>query len=556
MTEFTEQKKEDKIVHKNVINKAVHTFKNGVTLVYARQTIDSTTEATIGFRCGSQCDGDQHGLAHLLEHMLFMGLDKEKQNKYFKLAKQTDTYENAATSFDYISTDFNCPNSNLETIIKMESDILLGKKQFDPKVLENEKKVVLHEYDGRYDSETIAANIAELTGENYEELILKHNIKDEYAMIHDRLIGTPETLSTITPETLQNFIDKYFVSENMVISIVSSLPYEYIRSLVYQYYVSQVKSNPKNKVMPAKFFNTTFIRKNKLVQRHVENALEFDCKVFFKTPKYSPQDTKLFKFVDNFLFNEFSGLLMQELRLKKGLTYTSFMRSISFNDEGNKIKRFDILTNPENAVEAIKIFTTTLGKLVENGITQEDLDSFKLQMISKKERKSYVLDNSSERLFQKVIKGKEPFQKTAQMDFENLTVEKVNQYLKNTYGYSKVGIIFDGDLNKAQHVLTQEQLTAVVEAIYSEPAGTNYEGLLKDCLKEYQSHIIALPSLEEMTADFNLSQKALKKVQDQVIMQFPHALSASKKFTNSNKKHIANAYKTIKVDNSEEELSF
>lgn len=497
--------------NKEIILKKVHKFENGATLIYARQFISTTTEASIGFRCGAQCDGEQYGLSHLLEHMLSKGVAKEKQKEYQNLILQTDTYDNAITSLDFISTEFNCPSCNLNTIFNIESDILLGEKHFDTKVLENEKKVVLHEYDGCYDKDIYDGFIDEILGISQENLILTSSFINQFkgiTDIHQRLLGTAETLKDITPQTLQDYIDKYFVSENMIISVVSDLPYETILDYIQKYYISKVKSNPNNKVEPANFVEQTFTNEHKLVLSHKENAREFNCKVFFKTPKFEKKDSYLYMYLDNVLFNNFTGILMQKLREENGYTYTSYMSSIDFNEDGSNIKRFDILTSPENAIDAIKVFTTVLGKLIKEGISEKDLYNFKLKMLSREERR-VIYSYSSYRLFYNAISGKEPFPAPIKLDFENLSVDMVNDYLRKTYGMSNVGIIFDGDINKAQKILTEQELKQIENEIYSNPLGTDYVNVINNFAIEYNNGITPLPTLKEMLQDFNLAEKIL-----------------------------------------------
>lgn len=498
-------------------SKIVHVFENGATLIYAHQNVSNTTDATVGFRCGAQCDGEQHGLSHLLEHMLSMGVKKEKLKEYQQILLQTATYDNAMTSFDFISTIFNCLSFNLENIMQIESDILLGEKHFDPKVLENEKKVVLHEYDGRYDEEIINRHIDDILGNYQEDEILKTRFINQFKDmkdINERLIGSPETLRDITPQTLQDYIDKYFVSENMFISIVSDLPYETILGYVEKYYISKVKSNPNNKVEPLTYFKQGYIRKHKLLQTHKQDAREFNCKIFFKTPKYDKKESYLYSYLDNILFNNDTGILMKKLRQENGYTYTSYMHSLGFNGDGSNIKRFDILTSPENAVDAIKVFTTSLGRLIEEGITEQDLENFQLNMLSRESYKRFVSNYSSMNLFAKAVAGKTDTSKStqAQINYTDLTVDMVNDYLRKTYGMSKVGVIFDGDLDKAEHLLSKEKLEQMTdEYINSLPFGVNYETCVDNFYRAYESQITPLPTLQEMLADFNYAEKMLSK---------------------------------------------
>ena len=64
----------------------------------------------------------------------------------------------------------------------------------------------------------------------------------------DDLLGTKETLNSITTQDLLDYKDKYFVTDNMVVSVVSSLPFEYVKKVVEEEFINKIPSKPQNKV--------------------------------------------------------------------------------------------------------------------------------------------------------------------------------------------------------------------------------------------------------------------------------------------------------------------
>ena len=93
------------------------------------------------------------GIAHFLEHLMFKGTKKYKNNFFSNFISKNGGSENAFTSFDYTAYYQTVPSEFLEDIIKMEADrmknLLLTNNQ-----VQTEKKVILEERYQRIDSDS------------------------------------------------------------------------------------------------------------------------------------------------------------------------------------------------------------------------------------------------------------------------------------------------------------------------------------------------------------------------------------------------------------------
>ncbi len=516
------------------VKKMMQKFDNGATLVYAYNPLSTTTQATIGFRCGSQFDGEYTGLCHLLEHMLFVGNSKERRDKFSEIFRDTATYSNATTTFESISVNFDCPSVNLDTIMKVNSEILFT-KDFDARLLENEKHVVLHEYDSHFDDDTLQNYLSTLTRESLFDQIVGIRYKRNYEDIYQVLLGTEETLSKISPQTLTDFSNKYFVGENMVISVVSSLPFEVVSEMCDKYFVSKVESKPEHKVKLKPFrdlFVLSYIKKHTFLGFDRANAKEFQMKLIFKTPRYSDKDATIFRLFDRYLFNGDTGLLMKKLRHETGFTYTSWQSSFAPLGNSSQYSVFNLFTNPENAFIALKLFSETLGEVVKNGITEKELERFKFYVSSLNERvvlRAYDCDN----LFYATIRKQNPF-KGVDLNVDDLTVEDINRHLRYTYGLSKVGLTFDGDMTKAQHLYTEQELYDIIDDISAEPMTVPQEVIdsrIDEFTKDYTSQIIKVPPLEVFLEDFNIQHLIMKDLREKIkILYEPRSKERTSKF--------------------------
>ena len=192
-------------------------YPNGATFIYYQQNLNKTTDVTIGFLGGASLDGKKLGLAHILEHSLFFGTENMSRDEMNEIKNLTDTRYNAYTTQDCIADEFNCPSSSFENMLKINSDMLINKK-IDPQVLENEKKVVLQELFMTLDNEQHTM---------FDDI----NVSSSYKKGKD-ILGNVHTLSEITVDDIADYKTKYFTTNNMVVSVVSDLPYEQVKSLV------------------------------------------------------------------------------------------------------------------------------------------------------------------------------------------------------------------------------------------------------------------------------------------------------------------------------------
>lgn len=524
-------------------SKHIFKYSNGAVLVYAHNPLSKTTQAHIGFRCGSQCDGENKGLSHLLEHMLFNGEGKDKRSEIIRL---TDTYFNAHTSLHSIDIDFNCPSVNLSTIMQIGSEMLF-QKHFDKKELENEKKVVLHEFDYNSDMSIIDSITSEYE-RNFFINIAYPKVKKDYQNTDEIILGNEETLSKITPEILAEYSDKYFVSENMIMSVVSSLPFDQIKEMCDKYFMSKVVSKPENKVIPVNYINNSFIRQHRMTVTHRQYVDECQINLLFRSPKYPSSKVYLLDLLNDFIFNDEFGLLQKKLRLSNGLTYTPYQYGHEFNNHLYSVIYF--ATDPEHGIEALKIVTSALGELVEKGISQSDLDKFKLFISSRLERqtKSFY---SSENLFFTLVENKTPFE-TLKLDYESLTLDEVNEHIRNLYGMSKICLTIDGNVNRLQHIHTQEEIRQIIQDIYDEPLTVPEEVLNKRVAEfniENTNSIISIPSLSNILADFHLKDRILKQMQSMLIKETSTIESFSQKYRTLPKANLEI------IENEDEELT-
>ena len=461
-----------------MLKNQVYKFKNGATLVYSNQNIDNSTYVTMGFSCGAFCDPKgKEGLSHLLEHMLFHGAKNLDAKDFHEKIKMTDSNTNAFTSYYCICMDFDCLSSNFEEVFNMHSKLLLNDK-FDKNELEQEKKVVLQEKSVTEDHMIIDGNIDWLMDNDS----LSALIKLEGEKKNFDILGNEKTLSGITPEDLKNYSNKYFNSDNLIIAVSSSLPFEDVKEICEQYLVNKVKKDKNNKVVYTQP-QYSYIKNDEMIVKDKPQMQSFDIKFVFKNNLENRNESMMYSLLEKYIFQDFDGLLMQKLRIQNQITYTSFFKEHKLPNFF--LKEFDIVTDNKNVHKAINVTTELLRDLVLKGITNEDLTKFKMSILSKMKRESYVKYYDTNHLFFSQLYGKRLFDKkqiyTQALD---LTLEQANKYLADTYGHSNVGVLLSGDTFEATGVMSYEEFKKRYYKIMTQPAVVTNEHIQKMLDKE------------------------------------------------------------------------
>ena len=437
--------------------KHIKKYPNGATLIYYQQNVSSSTNATIGFACGAEKDGKKHGLAHALEHCLFHGITDMTGDEVDEYMHFNAIQHNAHTSQNAIAVDFDCPNTYLPEVLKINSE-MLAKRDFDKDLWEKEREVILQERNVRLDSER-----------GYKVGIFDY-LYNKSTYGSEDLLGDKKTLYSITTNDLKNYRDKYFISENLIVSIVSSLPYNVVKSYVEKYFINRFPSVPENKVVPNK---RTYQFDDMLVPIDNVDAKSFNIKFIFES-KENDTKNELFSVFENWYFNGLAGRLNKELRHNYPLTYSSFV--YDYDPKDAKFKVIDVTTSPEYANDAIFITAQMLKDLVDNGISEKDFYMFQKYMLANRERKTNIKMRDSYNMFYSILYNRKPFVKNFYNKVMSLKRKDINNYISNIYGNSKLMLGYKGDLIAASYhsllnepvtVLSLEHVRKLMDPLYS-----------------------------------------------------------------------------------------
>ncbi len=319
-------------------------LENGLRLI----TIKKETQIAslnIGVMVGAVCEEKQErGISHFIEHMLFKGTVNRDNEKLNSDLENLGGEYNAYT--DYMSTVFNTTTLNEELDVSLEliSD-LLQHPTFLEEHIEKERGVILAELRSGKD------DVEDLSFQKINDMAFTHS------PLKIDVIGKEEIVKSISREDLIRYYNNHYVSNNTVITVVSSYEHEYVIELVKKYF-SRWKRKEVNK--PILNFEKN---KDKIKITHRDN-MEQSTIIYLYTFNDLTKKEELALRILNHKFGESSNsILFRELREDRGLAYDIYTSL----DLTNNLKTLYIYAAvaPEDVDATIETINNCIEKIKE-----------------------------------------------------------------------------------------------------------------------------------------------------------------------------------------------
>jgi len=327
---------------------------NGLRIVTYELPSAKSVSISIWVKIGSRYEKeDEHGITHFIEHLVFKGTKKRRNS--FCIANEIERVGgdiNGETSREYTGYTVKIPYNYFSLGLDILSDILCN-PLFRQKDILKEGNVVLEEISTYKDtpSEFVYDLLGELMWANQP--------------LGKSELGTQETISKINRDQIIDYMNKYYVPSNMVISIVGNVSHDVGIAEVKRYIDIQKTSHKPR-------FQKAIEKQNKpeilLKRKQSDEAhLCFGIRTIpLRDPEYYVQ-----KIIDVILGTGMSSRLFQELRDKKGLAYNVTSNTASFQDTGALIIYAGVAL--AKVKEAIEIVLQEIRKIRNGHISEAEL---------------------------------------------------------------------------------------------------------------------------------------------------------------------------------------
>ena len=293
----------------------LNNIDNGMRLVHVN-TNDAVAHCGIIINAGTRDEeADEHGLAHLTEHMLFKGTKKRKLFHIFNRIEDVGGELNAYTNKEETAIYTSFLKNDYERAIELLSDII-SNSTFPEKELKKEKDVVIDEINSYLDSP------AELIFDEFEEQLFKGN------SIGRSILGTPKTIKSFTQNNIIQFVSRNYTANEMVLFSVGNISNNHIIRLFNKFFGHLSSANAKERKETEKTYIPSIITKRKKT---------FQSHCILGTHSYSINDKNR---LGMFLLNNIIGgqglnsRLNLSLREKNGLVYSVESNYVPYSDTG------------------------------------------------------------------------------------------------------------------------------------------------------------------------------------------------------------------------------
>lgn len=330
------------------------TLDNGVRLLYKFKDIEHTSFC-ISLESGANSESEYEvGMAHALEHILFKGTKELKEEEINEKLDDLFGFNNAMTNFPYVIYYGTIAKEDFEEGFSLYSDIVLH-PAFEKSGFSEELGVIKQESDEwKEDLEQHVEDIALMNGLSKER-------------IGNLIIGEKEHIEAISLQKLKDFYDRNYVSENMVVSVVTPLPIEKVKEIVEKNFSKAKEGNVLKKYIKRNMECGIFTKK-------IEGNSGSKICCLFDINELSIEEVTLLKIFNLWFGEGVSSVLYDEIRTKNGLAYEVYSE-VKY-EKGIRLFKIYLGTSKDKEKEALELIKKCIAKAkdIENYLGEEDLN--------------------------------------------------------------------------------------------------------------------------------------------------------------------------------------
>jgi len=256
-------------------------LENDLKIILVSDKKYNKSSASMNVMVGSLSDPKEYqGLAHFLEHMLFLGTEKFPDvEDYGSYLKSNGGYSNAYTAEDHTNYHFEVYHDAFEGALDRFSQFFIS-PLFKQEYTEREMNAVHSEYQKN------------LEQDYWRMRQVKRNLYNSNHPANHFEIGTIETLSNVNRKVLLDFYNKYYSSNMMNLSILSNLDLDSLEKLARKYF-ADINNTKKDRIKyPLNYLeekNTLRLLKVEPVKDVKRLVLEFPTPSFYKYYESKPE---------------------------------------------------------------------------------------------------------------------------------------------------------------------------------------------------------------------------------------------------------------------------
>ena len=348
-----------------------YTLDNGLKLIVQEDHRSPVVVSQVWYKAGSLDEvNGKTGVAHVLEHMMFKGTKKTPAGQFSRLIAAAGGKENAFTSTDYTCYFQQLEKSKLPLSFELEAD-RMANLQLTKEEFEKEIKVVMEERRWRTDDKPQAQ-----VNEHFNSAAFRTH---PYGR---PVVGWMSDLENMTYHDAQEWYNHWYAPNNAVVVVVGDVKADEVYKLAKLHF-----GKVKPKVVPARKpqVEPPQIGERRLVVK--APAKLPTIQIGFHVPVLNDADKDVEPYALEILANVLSG--NDSSRLNQKLVRESQI-AVDVGAGYDMIARgrqgmFEVVGSPSEGKNVAELETAILQqieKIIESGVTQEELKRVKAQVIA------------------------------------------------------------------------------------------------------------------------------------------------------------------------------
>ena len=331
-------------------------FDNGLKFIYKKSNSELSS-ICISLDAGAARDGEILGVAHVTEHMVYKGTETRSEKEINTELSSIFGFQNAMTNYPYVVFYGTLLSDDLKKGLDLFSDILLA-PVFTEEGFKEEMEVIKQELK-EWDEEL----------EQYTEDKLYYNCM-ENRRIKYPIIGTEESLNSMTIDDAIDFFNNYYCANNATITIISDLEFEEVRDMVEEYFIDW-----RSEKLPEMEKAITIPKRGVFIDNK-EEINSAKVQIIFPIDELNQWEIKALRIFNQYFGEGVNSVLFDTLRTKNALVYDVLTRVA--NEEHIKVYKITYSTAHENVEKSIEIVKELIKNI--NGyrsiLQKNDIEDF------------------------------------------------------------------------------------------------------------------------------------------------------------------------------------
>jgi predicted Zn-dependent peptidase len=333
-------------------------LKSGLTVVTETMPHLESVALGVWIKSGSRNEtGDEHGIAHLLEHMAFKGTARRSARQIAEEIEDVGGEVNAATSTETTSYYARVLKDHVPLAVDILADILT-ESAFEEEELEREKQVILQEINAANDTPD------DVVFDRFSEAAYRDQT------LGRAILGTPETVVSFTPQQIRGYLGRNYTTDRMFVVATGAVEHDEFVRMVEDRFASLPTSPSAPPVMEAARYIGGSVREPR-------DLMDAQILLGFEGKPYHARDFYCSQILANILGGGMSSRLFQEVREFRGLCYSVYAFHWGFSDTG--IFGIHAATGGENLPELLPVIIDELHKSTD-AIHQKEIERARAQI--------------------------------------------------------------------------------------------------------------------------------------------------------------------------------